>query len=80
MKQLKLIKTEFKFDIGKVTKRFSVYHNLPDTFGLSIENAFDSWLFRTSNYTPGAFCRYVMSKQDEYVCMTEKTFKRLNTP
>lgn len=78
MSASKLIKTEFKFYVGKVTKTFSVYHNLPDTFGLSVENAFDSWLFRTNTYTAASFCKYVMSKQYEYVCMTETTMKRLN--
>ena len=80
MSHAKLTKTDFKFEVGKATKTFSIYHNLPDTNGLSIENAFDNWLFRTSNYTSSAFCKYVMSKADHFVCMTEKTFKRLNTP
>lgn len=72
----------FKFDVEFVvvdTKiQWSVYHNLQDTFGLSIEDALQNWMFRTRKYTAKSFCKYVMSKDPSLVCMTEKQFNRLN--
>lgn len=43
--------------------KWAFEHNLPSTFGLSLENAFDSWSERCDDPTdPHAFIEYVKSK------------------
>lgn len=52
----------------------SVEHNLfSGEFGLSIENAFDAWLFRTTTYTVESFCAYVRSKSPAFICKPKET-------
>jgi len=67
-----------RFYVDYKEYNFKVYHNLPDTFGLSFEDAFNSWLYRTRSFTGKSLCKYIMSKNSEYICMTEEQFNRLN--
>jgi hypothetical protein len=45
-------------------KNFSIVHNLPDTFGLRIEDAIENWIVRAENFTAESLCQYIMSKGD----------------
>lgn len=51
---------EFAVDGKQVS--FIIIHNMPDQFGLSLECAVDNWLARTSVFTAGSLCKYIMSK------------------
>lgn len=53
---------------GKGVIEISVEHNLIDPFGLSIEDAFESWFIRTDEYTTRSFCNYVRSKSPVFIC------------
>lgn len=75
MKELKRANIEFKLR-GNLIK-FTIVHNLPKTFGLSLEDALQNWLVRTDIFTADSLCKYIMSKHTEYVAMTEETFQEI---
>lgn len=56
----------------------TVYHNLPSAHGLSIIDAVENWVIRTKKFTAKSLCKYVMSKDESFVCITEKRFNHLN--
>jgi hypothetical protein len=62
----------FRYD-GKLVN-FTVYHNLPKTFGLNFDNAVANWIVRTKHLTALSLCNYIMSKGTGYSCMTEEMF------
>ena len=68
---------EISFNTDDKQHSFDVYHNLK-SFGLSIESAFDNWVYRTKKYSVKSFCKYVMSKDVQIVCMDKITWDRLN--
>jgi len=78
-KDLKLFKADIEFKVNDREVKFSVVHNLPKTWGLNIENALDNWLFRTKHYTAKNFCKYVMSKDPSFVCMTMEQYNHLSS-
>lgn len=47
-------------------ERWTIVHNLPDTFGMNIDGAINNYLARTDNPTPKGFCEYVMSKDPNF--------------
>jgi hypothetical protein len=71
-------KADVQFKVGSKLVKFSVVHNLPEIFGLHFEGALTNWLVRTDTFTAKSLCKYINQKQDEYVCMTIKTWNRLN--
>lgn len=75
---LKLKEADIEFVVGDRLHKFKVIHNLPEIFGLSMENAVNSWVVRTKVYTADSLCKYIMSKSSKYVSMTEKQFKRIS--
>jgi hypothetical protein len=75
---MKLVLAEIEFEVDAKPVKFSVYHNLPDTFGLSLQDALENWFIRTDKYTAASLCNYIKNKGIEYVCMTETQYKRLN--
>ncbi len=83
MKNLK--RTKVTFDLqnhkGEIEKQeFVVYQNLPDTPGLSINDAIDNWSIRTKKYTAASLCNYIARKQTGYLCITEEQFNNANEP
>ena len=68
---------EIRFNVGKRKISFNVVHNLPETFGLSMDCAVESWVHRTNKYTAESLCKYINDKDTGYVCMTEKEFMEL---
>lgn len=71
-----LIEAEISFNIDGMPRMFKVYHNLSPQFGLSIENAVESWLVRTKQFTVKSFCKYVQSKDPTIICISKQhTFK-----
>jgi len=76
-----LTKTEITFDFRgqKKVHKFFVYHNLPkDHDRYNIDKAFDDWIKQAYIYTASNFSKYVMTKHESFVCMTETQFKRIN--
>ena len=51
---------------------FNVYHNLPKTFGASLQEAVTSWSRRTKVYTAESLCNYIKSKNTMWNCWPEK--------
>lgn len=75
---MKIRKVYVGFSVGDdETKSFTIYHNLPDTAGLSLLDAVNSWLARTNKFTAKSLCDYIKSKHTNYVAMTPKQFDRL---
>jgi hypothetical protein len=46
---------------GKI--QFDIYHNLPDTPGLSLSDAISNWVVRTKKYDAASLCNYINSKR-----------------
>jgi hypothetical protein len=74
----KLYEAVIKLNINGQLHRFKIIHNLPNVFGVSINDALDCWIHRTKNYSARSFCEYILSKDSSLVAMTESQFKRLN--
>ena len=74
---MKLKSVTISFNVDSFNYSFNIYHNLPDFNGLSIEDALNSWVYRTKEYSAKSFCDYVNSKNSGYVAITEKQFKRM---
>lgn len=66
MKELKVGTVEFF--VGKVRHRFKVINDMPETHGLSHNDAVTNWVHRTDNYSAQSFCDYVESKGTGNVC------------
>lgn len=65
-----MLKCDIKFDIDKKRYSFSIVHNLPDVPGLRIEDAVQNWIFRAEEYTGADLCRYIASKDLEFIAVT----------
>lgn len=72
-----LHKAEVGFSVNGKPVRFTIIHNLPDTAGLSFDDALANWMVRTNKHTAKSLCDYINSKHTGHVCMTEKQFQRL---
>jgi len=75
---MKLWRADIEFDVSGRHIKFSIIHNLQNVKGMDFYGALDCWLARTKNFTASSFCRYIMSKNESFVAMTEKQFNRLN--
>lgn len=71
---MKITETIISFKRGKKRHAFSIYHNLPNDFGLNIQCAFDNWLVRTDEFTPESLCEYIESKDPNFKAITEDDF------
>lgn len=74
---MKLNRADIEFKINGTPIKFSVIHNLSNRFGMSFNDAFENWIVRTKKYTAKSLCKYIMSKDQSFVAMTEKQFQRL---
>ena len=74
---MRLNKTDVEFKVNGRPVKFVIIHNLQNKFGMSFDGALDNWLARTNKYTAKSLCKYIMSKDESFVAMTEKQFKRL---
>ena len=78
MSDLQHYQCNFKID-GK-PKTVEVFHTLPDTPGLDIQSAFDSWVYRTNKWTSASFRHYIMEKVDkgmlDAIVMTRKEYEK----
>lgn len=63
---MKLQKADIKLSNGK---KFSIIHNLQNSFGLNIECALECWLARTEKYTAQSFCDYIKSKDTTFIAI-----------
>lgn len=73
-----LIKTDVGFNVGDKKVKFSVVHNLPETRGVSFNDALTNWIERTEYFTAASLCRYIEEKDPTVTCMTMKAFNRLS--
>lgn len=60
--------------------KLTICHNMPETQGLSIEDALPNWLARTRDYTAQSFVDYIMSKYYMHgnFAMTKETWDEMN--
>jgi hypothetical protein len=58
-----------EFYVDKVRIRFKVIHNLQDVHGLSLEDAVNSWVVRTNEFTAISLCNYINEKKSGHLCV-----------
>lgn len=58
----------------KTVYKFNVWHNLPEVWSLSLKDAVQQWVNRTSIFTAESLCEYIMFKRTGYVCYTEEQY------
>ena len=64
-----------KFKVKEIEHSFKCISNLPFTFGLSIEDAVNSWVVRTKDYSFNSFRKYVCEKTNyEFYLFSEDEF------
>ncbi len=73
------INSTVSFDVNNKTVSFNIVHNLPEIFGMSLQNAVDNWIFRTEQYTAESLCDYINSKSHmtNNYAYTEKQYQEL---
>jgi hypothetical protein len=76
-KAMKFTKSEVEFKVNGRQVKFVIIHNLPDTPGLSFDDALQNWVNRTTIFTAESLCEYSLSKNTEYVVMTEERFLKM---
>ena len=72
-----LIKSDVSFEVNGVLVSFSIVHDLPDTPGLSFDDALQNWLARANEFTAESFCKYVLSKNTGHTVLTEDQYKKI---
>lgn len=70
-------KTVLTLEIGTRIISFPIWHNL-EHFGVDVKKVFNKWATMRHTLTPEMFCRYIMMRSDEFICLTEKKAKFLN--
>lgn len=55
-------KASVSFEVDGEIFYFEIMHNCPARWGLNLECAVESWLFRTQHYTAESLCAYIKSK------------------
>jgi len=78
-----LMKGDMTFNVSGKQHSISVVHNLPETKGLSFNDAAYSWMARTNDFSSRSFCDYINGKDTEYKALTlhnylRKGFKHAN--
>ena len=74
---MKLLKANVEVKVNDKWIKFTIIHNLHNRFGMSFIDALDNWLVRTNTFTATSLCKYIKSKDESFVAMTEKQYKRL---
>jgi len=69
---------DVQFYVNKVRHKFRVLNNMPDTHGLSLNDAVDNWVHRTDDFSAQSFCDYVNSKGTGFICClpTKRNIKK----
>lgn len=62
-----------KIEVNRENYEFKIVHNFKNQF----DEALDSWIARTKSYTAKSFCKYIESKNTEYIAIEEKTYKKI---
>lgn len=62
------------FNVGKVHISFTIYTTLPELHGLSIEDAVNSWVYRTEEYTAESLVTYITNKDTGFIAITEEEY------
>ena len=74
----KFFKSDVQFNVGKKQVKFSIIHNMPETHGLSFNDALNNWLPRTNDYTAQSLIDYINSKGTGVIVMTKEEYNKLN--
>lgn len=74
----KFTKSEIEFEVKGKNIKFTIVHNLPNVFGMSINDAFENWVYRTNDYSPDSLCEYIHSKDPYFIALTEEEYNALN--
>lgn len=69
-----LIIREIDFEYNGEKVNFKVAHNLPDTFGASMDDALTNWMFRTDKLTCESLIAYIDSKNTGVTIMSYKDY------
>lgn len=76
-KQNGMLKCDVQFTVNKYNNRkFSIVHNLPEISGLSIEDAVNSWVARTDDYSAASLAKYINSKDTEFMAVSLNHYLR----
>jgi len=73
---MQISRAEIKFKHRKTKHSFVVIHNL-NLYQINIEDALVNWSERTGDLTVNSFCRYVKSKDPNFICMSENEYNDL---
>lgn len=74
---LKLVRSTITIGGGEDEIKFDAIHNLK-SFGIDIDDAVINWAHRTKKFTAASFCKYVLSKNESFVCMDSDQYERLS--
>lgn len=77
MSELEFTKSDVEFKVGDNDVKFSIIHNMPESFGLSFNNALDSWIVRTDDYSDESLVNYIKQKDTGCIAMTESEYDNL---
>jgi hypothetical protein len=67
-------KAKFKVTVGKDEFDIEIVTNMPG-LGLDVEEAFNSWLLRTKEFTAHSLCEYINDKQlCDVICVTKEAY------
>ncbi len=79
MSELQQFDVSFFVGKGKHKEKvkFSVIHNMPNVFGLSIQNALDNWIPRTEEFTMESFINYIEKKDTGFIIMPKEKFDEI---
>ena len=69
---------EIEFHVDGIKHSFKCINNMPETFGLSLQNAVENWSIRTDDPSFDSLRKYVYDKTPEFRLYTEKEWEELS--
>lgn len=76
-KFINLASTDIEFKVDGIPYSFTIFHNLPEKPGLSLQDALNNWIHRTEDYTAQSFVNYIDSKKQGFYALTEGEFAKV---
>ena len=67
---IKVTLSTISFKISGKLYKFEIIHKMPQQRGLTIEDAVNNWLYRTTEFTADSLCEYINTKTGFKVAMT----------
>lgn len=69
-----LYEAEIEFKVKNKEVKFTIVHNIPNDINI----AFETWVYRSQNYTAECFCEYLLNKDFNNVAMLKSDYENLN--